>query len=1832
MPPTPAYVFRKEGDTENPHLARLHGLGITRGFDVMHRKNPETLLTILCEGARRDGDSGISGIRQVTYRGFIIPEFEAGVRNWRFHDGRMTSIPVYTTVTADHTSEKLLKVAHGLNNSIAGETYKIIAEGAATPTPPKVPTGLIDEQQSYYIVNKTANDFQLSLTVGGAAEAFTDNGAGTLRVYRANKGFDDPSQGRPEFFPDLNFTLSGIAYVELRVPTRFVEDFNPDDLRIILRGKKLHDFTFDADDIVTLSAPEIDSENNALEVLDFYINDAQIPTSYVHLGVNVPRFRGSYFEQLKDRCDEVIDWAEGGGVEAAMEFLTFVGTAMTVTPETGGLVKDNPAGHSAAIGRAILVAEQNFSLECTITAAQLKFGFHTNNTDDNSPQPMFLCAPDHRMYKTDAGVNTQIGTWEVGDRLKLVVTDRVMKWYQNNVPLFLPDFTLPAVTVYPFVHGSANSNMSVSQTLFSPSAVTTREIKRHTAHVVYPQATYVQDAVDGVMRRAPGMKLQDVNGAIKPLTDLERATAFLFKYDPQDSVASNILPDGCQMHRTPPESRVNFYRALIRDSDDVFLKQAPIDEDRPLLRQTPGVGLKDSGLMSYGVMNQSEGSRILKYQARERSDAIIFSSLEGFFESYVAAQGDYIEIADEVPGYDISDPVLFIVNEEQSDMSNVPTRKFLVQITATDLYSDTDHGVLVPHVPELPVSHLRPAPPIDDLTLSQTIEQLPAGEWVYSLTGVVEFVPYVGQRARVWHRRPTSEVKETFYVDVDNTFLCGNHGFAIDDMLVFLEKDAPLNAQINVVGRIYYVIAATLNAYQISLTQGGALYDAGADLLCRVHRVGAYQPTQIMLVPNTSNEATFEIAPTPVGLHSIVVVTENAIGASFPFAAHDPYHFEIAVEQIVPLPPSYLRGLWDGMQVVFQFAPSPSSFVTGYQITDENNRIIRNYTESLLWTEPLTQNVMSRRVYAVSNLGARSTDYAEIRFSIPPTADWVNLIGAAINSGGDFIKTVGTGWDNCSGIIDRAILTETVPARVQYAIDTEGQFKLFGLSKIQNPTARTDILFGLYFLDDGTIQAFWQDGGIQQLFIGTYVYGQKYFLKITPNPVPSLGAEIAIYRLEERPNGEVGEVLLHTFDPTLDHFGPWYVAVLLYTQGTRFAPYFELEGDLVDATGERADFDNTSSAAVTYSPTTGNIDSTGGGEYATTTMKVISGYGNDGLDPNSYQDGAVELSGDGTVECDFYLGVSAWPFPFGMEFLDISFLPTGEVKIFNLGGEVAYLGFYAPSERWSVGRENQFAVVRRDGIIVYLADWGATDWKTRDLYLSANFLSAGRISNILVRATEATTIDASSNVVPARNTLENAQVGKNKVPDIPRFVLDAPVEGEVLTFDPDLNLINVPISSLVPDLAIGDPITGGGSHQVLFQDVSENLASVGGFRYNPAVEFRVNVNTGAHHQFRINNVDKLSLDATDLVLGEDVNLKLANTTAATGGVPSQSSPYILLEGRGWYSGVSNTEAVRLVVRPNDPLASGAGSVNFGIDFYAGPANGWQSSFEYGVSPIGYGLGTRIKFGHPGVAAWGGLMDVTYDGIFGFFTTSGVLAGLQPGYFSWPGASALGYQSIRRSGSYGTTMQSAYGDPIGIKNPEAGFGASFSYIEPVLSIGHSAYGSAQLHIISTTEQLRAGYNSSNYFKLEVDSNGEVYLDAIGAGGKLHMAAPTHFFTGSGGSSWLPYSDGNNYLSALSTIFRDNADATFFTVAPTLLTLVNSVNFAFGTGAGTKFGTGITQKMGWWNATPKAQVGYGDVANYTVRRDFDPTVNTLSEFIDFMCTFWSDMQEYGFFGIP
>lgn len=80
-----------------------------------------------------------------------------------------------------------------------------------------------------------------------------------------------------------------------------------------------------------------------------------------------------------------------------------------------------------------------------------------------------------------------------------------------------------------------------------------------------------------------------------------------------------------------------------------------------------------------------------------------------------------------------------------------------------------------------------------------------------------------------------------------------------------------------------------------------------------------------------------------------------------------------------------------------------------------------------------------------------------------------------------------------------------------------------------------------------------------------------------------------------------------------------------------------------------------------------------------------------------------------------------------------------------------------------------------------------------------------------------------------------------------------------------------------------------------------------------------------------------------------------------------------------------------------------------------------------------------------------------------------------------------------------------------------------------------------------------------------------------------------------------------------------------------TLTDGVNVVVGTTNGTKFGTSISQKQAWWNATPVVQsTGWSVTSGYTPDKIFNPASTTVNELATVLATLIDTLKTYGILG--
>lgn len=222
----------------------------------------------------------------------------------------------------------------------------------------------------------------------------------------------------------------------------------------------------------------------------------------------------------------------------------------------------------------------------------------------------------------------------------------------------------------------------------------TVSIARFEGHIAFSQSTDPFSAFNQILSLTPGMKLQDVNGGLKLLPTLDRDAVHTLIYDPASSVPTNIVRRGLSFVPRDPSVLYNFYVISFRNLDDPFYKQEYVYVHYAEL---------SSGLtaptIQLGVMNQSQAERIGWYTARTLTGwynddgALLYPAqieVKGQKDSYKVARCDNVFVAHATMGTTEASPLFCAVLKETLEPT-AGERSFSVQLTARDLYRDTDH-------------------------------------------------------------------------------------------------------------------------------------------------------------------------------------------------------------------------------------------------------------------------------------------------------------------------------------------------------------------------------------------------------------------------------------------------------------------------------------------------------------------------------------------------------------------------------------------------------------------------------------------------------------------------------------------------------------------------------------------------------------------------------------------------------------------------------------------------------------------------------------------------------------------------------------------------------------------------------------------------------------------------------------------------------------------------------------------------------------------------------------------------------------------------------------
>lgn len=264
------YLLRTLQDVANPTLSGgVWGKYITIAIPVyFHYAAPYISgILFISDG----GKYGLDKIDSFEYGGAPLTV----TTEYIFHRGTFPKQiePIDVSVNAT-TNFFTSLVAHGL---LDDDNVRLRSVDGNLPTP--LEEGILGHSKKYFIVNKTPTTFQLSLTLAGAPIDITNIGTGTLKVWFADSGFDDPEQGLPTFCPEVESTFSNIAYIEFRKNFGSADPPNWANFRTYGTGRRLMDYDNTGAELGIIAGDDDALANGALCVIDNLLWNLKIKPS-----------------------------------------------------------------------------------------------------------------------------------------------------------------------------------------------------------------------------------------------------------------------------------------------------------------------------------------------------------------------------------------------------------------------------------------------------------------------------------------------------------------------------------------------------------------------------------------------------------------------------------------------------------------------------------------------------------------------------------------------------------------------------------------------------------------------------------------------------------------------------------------------------------------------------------------------------------------------------------------------------------------------------------------------------------------------------------------------------------------------------------------------------------------------------------------------------------------------------------------------------------------------------------------------------------------------------------------------------------------------------------------------------------------------------------------------------------------------------------------------------------------------------------------------------------------------------------------------------------------
>ncbi len=605
------FVLRRPSDRTNPTLpGGVYGYYITTGIGVYWWFDGSRVRFVLfiSDGGRY----GMDQIIELSYNGAVIPS-----PDYKFHPGTFTKqiAPVQIT-SVDASANTFTKNGHPFNND---DLIRLRSQGGNLP-------GGTSAEIKVYVVGRTSTTFQVALTSGGAAIDLTNAGTGTIYVWLANAGWDDPDQGLPEYCPQVNTTFSGICYAEGKLPSSYTanEEPNWEQFRVVGVGRKLMDYDDEGTEQGIISGDDDLLRNPALSGADSLIVDYAKPLS---------RFNWASWFALR-QTSPVLVWER---VDTSQSGKGLAGNycVYTTTPDySNPLLVRRDAQINFDFGSASPAPGLPATKYCIEFDGQIKFKYGETYTITGEHDDSILVVINGTTVINEPSNGTHTGTFTPTADTVYTINVKfsqdtgpgkcILKWNCASLPIEV----IPMAAFY-------ENDLQIPRYEFNGACAAPTEAAEY---------------FERIMERCSGWDWTDTDGKITFLGP-DRPIIYEFLFDAEDpDVVATFLSGTFEKKIRHRRERRNFGLWSYRNRRYTGFPEGFVEENRPELRELGNGMPNNDAPEDLMVMYENQAQRIASAEFKILTDTTHTLSLSSQKPSGVATKSQYVRVRNWVKG------------------------------------------------------------------------------------------------------------------------------------------------------------------------------------------------------------------------------------------------------------------------------------------------------------------------------------------------------------------------------------------------------------------------------------------------------------------------------------------------------------------------------------------------------------------------------------------------------------------------------------------------------------------------------------------------------------------------------------------------------------------------------------------------------------------------------------------------------------------------------------------------------------------------------------------------------------------------------------------------------------------------------------------------------------------------------------------------------------------------------------------------------------------------------------------------------------------------------